>query len=173
MKDLTLWPLVRYEDKWSVPDVLLLNIWEGLIDNKRHEMLFYDGTVKTGWEWLQYTKSPHQFVTFVVNEKEREFIGMGWLSNIQQGTAEAHFCFFKKYISGAGEMVIGFWNERMSLNLIYGYTPESYTTVLKLLKKWGFKQLGIMPNYCNMVYKNTREGAMISYRLMEDANVQA
>ena len=168
MKEITLWPLVQSGNDWSVPDKLLIDMWYDFLEPDRYKMTFWDGTVKTAHEWIDYVKSPYNYIVFGVSTGEEKFLGMGWLSNFQHGTAEAHFCYFDKYIPGGGEKIIDFWEKTLPLKVIYGYVPKTHIIALKLLQRWGFKTIGIVPEFCDMAYKNTREGAVVTYRLMEE-----
>lgn len=162
---LKIWPIVQYEGQWSVPDEVLFDMWMRMVDSGRDKEVFYDGFVKNAGEWVNHIKNPNNFVVLVVIPEKKQVVGFGWLNNIYDGTGEAHFCYLNRVIPKAGKMVLDYWEDNLPIKVIVGYTPKSYGTVLRLLNRWGFKRGGKIPQYCDMIYKDKREEAIISYYL--------
>lgn len=165
---LKLWPLVKYEGQWSVPDEVLFDMWMRMIDSGRDKEVFYDGVVSNAAEWVDYIKNPNNFVVLVIIPEKKQVVGFGWLNNLYDGTGRAHFCYLSRVIPKAGEMVLDYWGETLPLKVVVGYTPKSYETVRRLITRWGFKRAGRIPQFCDMIYKKKREEAIIFYRLMEE-----
>ncbi len=164
--DLKLWPLIKYEDKWTIPDSVLIDIWDKMVLDKNVEIVFYDACIKDRDEWLRFIKDPHVFPVIVTGDKET--IGLGWLTEVWQGTAQVHFCYLNRLMLKAGKMVLEHWNNvfRNHLHVLWGITPETYETVLKIIHKWGFISIGTIPKMCCLAYEGKRVGAVISYYLL-------
>ena len=163
--NLKLWPLTHIDDKCTVPDEVLAGVWAEMEKNGRVKSTFYGGSIKTCEQFISFAKSSFAFFVFVADVDKSKIVAIGWLTNFTGEIATCHFCFPGHFIPGAGEMVINYWQKFNMIHVFMGYTPESYVTVIKIIKKWGFSILGTVPNYCNMIYKGCREGAVISYRL--------
>ncbi len=163
--DLKLWPLVHIEGKCTVHDDVLAGLWAEMQMNGKIEATFWDGSIKTVQEFVAYMKSNLNFVTLVVDLDKQKIVALFWLNNFQHGTAHAHFCFTDHYVPGAAEMVTTYWKSFKIDRVFIGITPESYTPVVKLMGKLGFQMVGTIPDYCDMVYRERREGAVIAYLL--------
>ena len=169
------WPLVELDDgEKSIPDWWLSYVWEQMHEEGRDVQVFYTGGVKTTDDWLGFINNPHNFPVFVMDAKTKKPVMAAWLNNVGQGVAEGHFCALGKYRPGSGEMVINYWRSftgddgNSFLRVIYGVTPEPYTTVFKLLHILGFEQLGTIPGLCFLAYEKKRVGGVISYLLLEE-----
>lgn len=163
------WPYVKFNNEWSIPDEVLAFVWSRIEENGKIEELFYEGGMRTPSEFIEFFRNPDKFLVLGVNTETKEIKAFGFLSGFDTNKAYAHFSFINGYVPGVGEMIIDFWRKMESengerfLDVLIGITPESYTTVLKIIQKWGFNIVGTIPMICNMNYKNKKEGGVISY----------
>lgn len=172
-RNLKLWPMVEYEGKYSVPDEILAAIWHQMEKEGKTKKNFFDGSINSLLSWLEFIKNRQVFPVLIVDLDKKEIKGVAWLNTVgHDGVAEAHYFALGRYVRGGAELVLGYWKTFPGLRLIVGYTPESYKTPIKLLKKLGFKVIGTIPDYFHKLYENKREGAIVSYYIIgeKDAN---
>jgi hypothetical protein len=153
---------------WSIPDNVMIGVWNKIVDSGRMEQTFYDGFIKNSDDFLDFMKSSTNILVLTAYDDHVEIVSIGWINGISNGIAYAHFCYLGKYIKEAALMTIDFWKNLDSIKVLIGITPEEYVAVLKVIESWGFKSIGIVPSLCEMAYKGKREGGVISYYLMED-----
>ncbi len=158
-----LWPIFRTDDGWTVPDALLVKLWEQMVREGRAAKLFYSGTVANEFEWIDWLKDPSNFPVIVMDSREKKIAAIAWLNNKNSGTAQIHFCMFGPPHPGVGEKVLRYFSSFPELHVIVGVTPEEYTTAIRYAKRIGFKAAGRIPNMLYMAYENRRMGAVITY----------
>ncbi len=160
--NLTLWPYIKTETGWSIPDELMRGIWTSMLVNERVQPTFYDGTVKNDREFFTYFQDGKNHAVLVCDEEDMSLVLLAWLNNVDDGTAYAHFCFLDKFSRDGMKKVLQYWKS-FPLNIIVGVTPESYEILIKVIEKCGLTILGTIPSMCNMVYLGRREGGVISF----------
>jgi len=165
---LAIWPYVNVEGQWTIPDQVMIGVWNKIIELDRAEATFYDGNIQNADEFLFFMKQTFNLPLLIVDQDEPKFYLLAWLNDMQDGIAHAHFCFLDKYNKEYAKAGLDYWKRIETLKVIIGITPESYETVLKIIEDWGFKIVGTIPKICDMKYLDRRESGVISYYLMEE-----
>ena len=93
MSDFVVLPMVWIEPgRYSVPDELLLKLWERIEAEGREKWLFWGGSVKTAVEFLSWIRAPGNYPVIVVDRRIGDAVFLAWLNNYADGVAMAHFC---------------------------------------------------------------------------------
>lgn len=159
------YPLIQVEGKWTVPDEVLVGIWGQIVSEGKDKELFYDATIKTPFEWMEFIKRPGTYPILVVDKKKKTVVHIAWLKDVFDIGAWAHHCSVGKYQRGAWEAARDYWKKYFpNLKLLLGITPETNEPAIKFLQKiCKFTVVGKIPLMCNMGYENKRVSAIISY----------
>lgn len=159
------YPLVKLETGWSIPDEILLGIWAQIVEEGKDKILFYDATIKTPFEWMEFIKRAGIYPVLIVDNKNSQIVHISWLKDVFDVGAWAHHCSIGKYQRGAWEAARGYWKKYFpNLKLLLGMTPENNEKAIKFLEKiCKFTVVGKIPLMCNLGYEGRRVGAVISY----------
>jgi len=160
-----IYPLVKLEDGWSVPDEVLVGIWAQIVNEGKDKELFYDGTIKTPFDWVEFIKRPGTYPILLVNRKNNQVAHISWLKDIFDIGAWAHHCSVGQYQRGIWEACRDHWRKYFpNLKLLLGMTPETNLKAVKFLEKiCKFTIVGKVPLMCNMAYEGQRVSAVVSY----------
>lgn len=149
-------PYIKENDSWVVPDSYLLKMWNMMVEDKTHEMVFYRGKVKNGKQFIDWLKNPGNVVMIMVDESSGAPLLISWVNNIKDRTAFAHFNTFSSTWGGQSiellRLGIRYW---FSLNtggiplfdLLIGLVPEFNHHALSAIGKVGLTTLGMVPNF--------------------------
>lgn len=162
-----IWPYVKKDETWTIPDGVMHKVWERMVDLNRVEPTWYDGSIRNELGFINFMRDPYIFPTLVLDADEPRLWLLAWLSDIQNGSAKGHFCYLDKYSARVTQLLLNYWAKLASLRVIVGITPESYKLVLKIIQRSGFQIVGTIPQICNLHYENRLEGGVISYCLTE------
>ena len=165
---LTVWPYIKNQGIWTIPDQVIIGVWDKMCELDRVKTTWWDASIVTQEDFIKFMQDPYIFPTIIVDRDEVRFKVFAWLSDFNDGVARAHFCYLDKYDFDVGKMMVNFWQKLGTLNVIIGTIPESYKAALKFVERLGFEIIGTIPDICNMVYLNRREGGVVSYYLMEE-----
>ena len=163
-----LWPFVRYEDdKYSIPDAMLAEIYRDLVESGRAGIVFYMGGIVTHKDFIDYLKDPKNHFVFVVDTETRKFVFMAWLNNIQGHTAYCHFSGLgdAPYRPETGRLVVDYWGSTGVPAVLVGVIPETNRAAIKLGMNLGFERAGTIPMLCGLNQEKTRVGGVILYYL--------
>jgi hypothetical protein len=158
-----LWPIFMADTGWSVPDELLVKLWQQMVDEGRAASLFYDGRIKDEADWIAWLKDPRNYPVIVMDAREKKISCISWLNNMEMGAAQIHFCMYGHPHPGIGIKSLEYFSRFPGLRVIVGVTPEEYTTAIRYAKRIGFKEVGRIPNMLHMEYENRRMGAVVTY----------
>lgn len=161
MSQFEVYPLVKMESGWSIPDEVLLGVWQKIIEEDKLESLFYDGTIKTPFEWMEFIKRPGTYPILIV--KNNQVVHVSWLKDIFDVGAWAHHVSIGRYQRGAWEAGRDHWRKYYpNIKLLLGLTPETNEKAIKFLQKiCKFTVVGKIPLMCQV--NGDRVGAIISY----------
>lgn len=165
---LTVWPYIKNQGIWTIPDPVIIGVWNKLCELDRVKATWWDASIVTQEDFIKFMQDPFIFPAIIVDRDEVRFKVLAWLSEFNNGVARAHFCYLDKYDLDVGKMMVNFWRKLGSVKVIIGTIPESYKAALKFIDRLGFHVLGIIPQICDMTYLNRREGGVISYYLLEE-----
>lgn len=161
-------PLIRQEDgTYNLPDEFLAYIWNQLCIENKEKLLFYDGSIKTLQEWLNFIKLPGNFVYFAFNGNAP--VHVAWMNNPGPGTVWTHHSSIGKFHRGAPLAIIDLWrtfkNEdgNPTLRLLLGLTPKLNEKAVKFVKTIRFQIVGEIPQLCHLYYENRFCPGIISF----------
>jgi hypothetical protein len=160
-----IYPLSYVNGEWTIPEEVLVGIWGQMVAEGKNKELFYDGTIKTPFEWMEFIKRPGTYPILVVEKKKKTVVHIAWLKDVFDIGAWAHHCSVGKYQRGAWEAVRDHWKKYFpSIKLVLGITPETMEKAIKFAEKiCKFTIVGTIPLMCNLGYEGRRVGAIISY----------
>jgi hypothetical protein len=153
---------------YSVPDIILKEIWQRLCEEKKVEKVFYDGYVTDVEKWLEYVKKTDNHFVFVVNVKEKKICGGAWLKGLTTSTAMSHFFFLGAFHIIMTEMIKQYWKSVFRNIVLIGYTPDNNGPAIKLARLMGYTKMGQIPNGVYLAYEKKYVAASISYLDLRD-----
>jgi hypothetical protein len=156
------YPLAKINSEWTIPDEILLGVWAQIVAEGKDKELFYDGTINTPFEWMEFIKRPGTYPILIA--QDRAVVHIAWLKDVFDVGAWTHHCSLGKYKRGAWEAGRDHWKQYFTgLKLLLGITPENNERAVKFVQKiCKFTVLGVIPQMCRMA-DNSRVGAFISY----------
>jgi hypothetical protein len=164
-----IYPYVKEGEEYTLSDDVMRLVWYRMVAEKKAQVTFYDGGIRTEGDFLAWMKDPQNLPLIVIDGEHKSICMLAWLNNIKDGIAMCHFCVLGPYRKGLGQAVMNYWSSwkddtgQPLLKTIIGITPEVYHTALKMIKHVGFTLVGIVPNFCKLAYENIRVGGMVSY----------
>ncbi len=158
-----IWPICKTENGWSVPDELLIKLWQRMVEEGRAAKLFYGGTVTNAAEWIDWLKDPKNLPVIVMDAREKKIACVAWLNNVDKGCAQIHFCMYGYPHPGIGIVALKYFSTFPGLRVIVGVTPQEYATAIRYAKRIGFIEVGAIPNMLDMAHEGRRMGAVITY----------
>lgn len=169
--DLTIIPYVEVNEQRTVPDSIIIELFNGMVKDKVLKKVFYSKTVESASQLIEFLKDPHNYA--VVTMDKDKVCGVAWLNGLYNNHADAHFCFLRRAWGEnsykLGERIIQYWfafesNGKKLLEVLLGMTPASNKAALRFIEKLGFTKVGVIPKILDDKYKNESVAAMISYR---------
>lgn len=163
------WPIVNLDGKWMPDDVILRGFWREMVGAGTDKRVFYQGRVKNEDQWVEWLHNPDNMACMVIDIGKTRVIGVAWLNHMVDRCAYAHFVTAGRYHRGAGEAVVRYWSAfkaddgKPLFRTILAVTPETYRSVHKGMRQWGFRLLGVIPNLCHLGYEGRRVGGMVGY----------
>jgi hypothetical protein len=156
------YPLAKIDGAWTIPDEILIGVWAQIVAEGKDKELFYDGTINTPFEWMEFIKRPGTYPILIA--KDKQVVHIAWLKDIFDIGAWAHHCSVGKYHRGAWEAGRDHWKQYFTnLKILLGITPENNERAVKFVQKiCKFTVLGKIPQMCRMA-DGSRVGAFISY----------
>lgn len=160
-----IYPLVKMQDGWSIPDEVLIGIWAQIVSEGKDKIVFYDASVKTIFDWIEFAKRPDIFLILVANKQTKQIVHVFWLRDVFDIGAWVHHCSVGKYQRNAWEAARDYWRKYFpNLKLLMGMVPETNTKTIKMLKNIAkFTVVGKIPQMCNMGYEGKRVSSVLSY----------
>ncbi len=162
-------PVVQTPSGPSVSDDQLRAIWNCLHREGRVEMVFYAGGLTTVDQFLAFMRSPHIMPCIAVDAESRGPLIVGWLTNVHNKAAFAHYFVLGRPRWRAGWAMRDYWmglrepDGTPLLEVLIAITPETHTQGLRATGIMGFTTIGTIPRYCNCVYAGGRQGGVISH----------
>lgn len=162
-------PLFNRDGGWSIPDEILVSLWQRIVSENKVEQLFYAGGIHSPADFLRFIKTPGLIVCVVVERATRSPAALGWLTNASGGSAFVHYCVFGAPRRAVGKALLDYWcgfrgpDGKRLFHVLLGITPEIHTAALRVIRIMGFTSIGTIPSYCDCAFAGGRRGAVISY----------
>ena len=132
-----IYPLVHIDGEWTIPDEILVGIWGQIVLEGKDKELFYDGTIKTPFEWIEFIKRAGTFPILVVEKESKTVVHIAWLKDVFDIGAWAHHCSVGKYQRGAWEAARDHWKKYFTnCKLLLGITPETNDKAIKFSRRF-------------------------------------
>lgn len=159
-----IFPYINVNGEWTIPDNVMAGVWGQIVKEDKAKHLFYDGTIKSEFDFIEFLRRPGTFPVLVVDDK-KQVVHIAWLKDCFEIGAWAHHCSVGPYQRGAWETVRDYWKKYFTnLKLLLGMTPKTNDKAVKFLKKiCKFTVVGEVPHLCNMAYDGERVPGIFSY----------
>lgn len=165
-------PYVEENRGWNIPDSVIKQLWDKLVEDELHTIVFYDADIKSREHFLTFMKHSNNLPVIALTEDK--IAGFAWLNSISTKFAFAHFAFFKaswgKYTDQLGNELFEYWfslkneqGERIFDTLI-GAVPEFNKRAIDYVKRIGCIELGTIPDFADFPYLGERKGVTLLYR---------
>jgi len=167
-------PYVESNGMRSIPDNMMIDLFNQMKELGLTESLFYSGEVKTSEDFLKLIKSKHNVVNVVMDDDTIVFIS--WLNDFSRNSAFAHFCAFPEIWGNGsveiGKSVIKYWfdfkkNGEPLLDVIIGKVPTVNKRAINYIKRLGLTILGDIPLLAHGPDKDKKVGDTIAYIIRE------
>ena len=181
--EITLVPYTLHKGEWTLPDHFLRSMVEQLKDEGSFELLFYEGTIKTGDEFVQLMQNPCNVPVYAFLGKD--CIGFAWLNGMAGTMAYGHLCslnrgylteavFIKNtyskryYIHKMGCMFMDYWfsfpgEDGPLFEFLFAMIPGFNNPAMHYLERLGWNHLGSVPAMIKPAYRTDRVSAEIYY----------
>jgi hypothetical protein len=140
-------PYIHCDGIPTFRDSDLLNLFDLMCRDKTDKIVFMDGHIKCGNDFVTFIKSGAA-LTFVAMNLD-DPAGFGYLTHFENRTARAHFCIFSKYWGNGsidiGKKLVSKAIESTGLDMLIGMIPEFNTKAIDFSLKCGAKLLGVLP----------------------------
>jgi len=171
LSDLALVPYAKVDGQWTLPDSFILDVARQCKEEKTFDTVFYDGQIKTEWDFLEAMQRPVNVPVFVF--KGMEPLGFAWLNGVSGNYAFAHFCMMRDAWGTesieVGKLFLKYWMSFAQqsgaplLELILGVIPGNNKQAHRFTEKLGFVRLGEIPMLLYNAYSGDRNTAVILY----------
>jgi len=169
-------PYMLFDGVPSMKDSELMELYECMVWEGTAETVFYDGGVKSKYDFLSFIKGPGVHFHKVLDD-DGELAGVFWLTDIEHKSAVGHFCFFSSVWGDSQE----YFREIMKrlllaedadgeymFHVLIGVTPEWLTSALKMIRKAGMIECGRIPYRVYKAADDNYHAAVISYFTREE-----
>ncbi len=85
-------PVMRTDDGYTISDQTLDMIWNKMVEEGKHETVFYNGAVGNVGDFIAYMRRDDVYPVAIYDRDSEVFTGIAWLNNLNEGTAQVHFC---------------------------------------------------------------------------------
>ena len=170
MKDICLIPYLKIEDRWTIEDPIIREMWRQMVDDNTWKTVFFKGVVNNEETFIEFMQDTKNAIVTAWTDRP---IGIAWLNGFDVGTAYCHFCMFSNSWGNglaikAGHEILKYWFDFKSdgvpfLDVIIGILPETNTLAVKYIKKLGFNIVGTIPKYLHNSYQNRSVDSVICY----------
>jgi hypothetical protein len=169
MGNFQVWPYVKTQTGWSIPDELMWYVWTRLEKEGKVEKLFWGGNVYDTFDFMDFLRRPTNHPLLLVDMDAGKPCAVAWLNGIEGNHAIAHFAILGNYRRGMGSTVFEFWRQfrrddgEPLVKVLMGFTPANNDKAVKFTRYLGFQILGTVPHLCELPYENKTVGAVVSY----------
>jgi len=128
-----------------------IEVWKTLEHFSLNRVVFYEGLVKTGIEFVHYLKDAALYLA----KRDDEPVGAVWLNLFQGYSAAAHFVVFPPAWGTSEALSRAFvefiFDEKRAdgsplVTTLLGMTPKCYIDVIRVAEAAGFKRICELPD---------------------------
>jgi hypothetical protein len=169
VQNLKIIPYVAIDGIMTFTDTSILSLYDRMVKDGTHEIVFYAGHITGRESFLKYMKRPSVMLFVLIRNKDH--IGFTWLDGIEDRAAYNHFCLFSEYWGDTVEIGTYALNLLMNMqgrdgyvfDLFKGTVPVWNTHAVDFAVKCGGQTLGVLPNAVWNAAKNKSEDAVFIY----------
>ena len=139
-------PFIYVDGIPTMRDSELWGLFDKMLRDETESEVFYDSRISNHIDFIKFMKSPKNMLYVVLEDDDP--IAFGWLNNLKNETAEAHFCLFSeawKWSVEVGKLLIEKALATSELKMLVGYIPEFNQMALDFARKCGAIKLGTLP----------------------------
>jgi len=132
----------------------LIDLYTAMETQRLTGAVFYDTISMDALSWVEYLEDQRCWLVRIENMIQ-ETVGVFWLNGYMGRSAQIHFCVWRGQFKNSldiGREGIEWLKKNKVVDSLYGVTPDSYTHVLKFLKKLGFQIKGKLPGACHLAH---------------------
>ena len=157
-------PYADNEGLWPLDNAVLERAWSLLVAQDKVRSTFYDGSITTAEEFIEYLQKPSNYPTFMWNLTTGYPALLGWFNSLKDANCQAHFvCFDGSNPIKAGRELLEWWSSWDMIRNVIGVTPESNENAVRYIQLLGFQVMGTVPDFCDLVYENRRVGGTFAH----------
>jgi len=148
-------PYAHVDGMPTMLDSEIMNCFELMQRDKTADVVFYDGLIKTPYDFIAFVKSQGRNF-FITYGDKKDKLACGWIDTIKHRTANAHFSFFSgafgKNAFAVGKHTVVSVMSIYGLEMLIGLIPSFNRRAIKVCVRYGAVILGEMP--CGSIDKN-------------------
>jgi hypothetical protein len=170
---LLVWPYVIDQERheWSIPEELLIEIWNRLVSEDKIKWVFHDGSIQDGFSFLVFLQTPGVFPLVVMDAEKRQPVHIAWLTDVGRQHAFVHHCSVGKYRRGTWETMTAYWKGLGAIKILLGLTPADNKRAVKFVEKICRANIvGAIPGICYVAQANKFVSGVMSYYELEAEN---
>jgi len=167
--ELSLYPYIVNDGIPTLKDSQLLRIFQKMEEDGTLDTVFYESKI-TFPTFLAMFKNPDNALWVITDAGIP--VGIVWLNNMRERSAQIHFCLFKE-VWGEKSVEVGKWVVKELIHLkdrdgyflfdvITGLTPTTIKAA-KWIFLTGMKKVGEVPNACWIDDQTTSVPGVVSY----------
>jgi hypothetical protein len=150
--DIDLLPYVNQVGEYNMPDSFLAQAYRRTVIEKSIHKVFYDGSIQSSKEFIDYFKQERIELFFVYYRDEE--VGFFWLSPFVKKSAFITYCIYKNFLRQSllisqacirGIFALEDEHGDKRLDTLLGITPADNKLALRFLTKIGMTVVGKIP----------------------------
>ena len=148
--DYELLPGVPAPKGFSIPNEFFWYFWDKLEEAQIHDKVFYSERIADKNAFTTFMKFM-ALPIMVINKESKMPVGMGWLTDMAENRAFAHFAFLPDvwgHAAELGKMLQDYCFKVQPLELLLGIVPEWNKYAQSFTERTGGTKLGTIPKVC-------------------------
>ena len=99
-------PYTQINGAWTLPDSVMSDMWDEIVNKRIVNKLFYGGTVTNVEQFIVAMKSPANIVHTVWGEDGMPYV-LAWLNSYLRNHAYGHFTYFPRALGHKTSLDLG------------------------------------------------------------------
>ncbi|HWH70643.1 MAG TPA: hypothetical protein VNT26_14740 [Candidatus Sulfotelmatobacter sp.] len=133
---------------WNLPEAYLLSLYYGLLADGLGPLVFHDGRIFSGVEFVDYMQTPGRYVW--IGMVGPQAVGYAIMEDLLDRRAYAHFAFRKEFaplsLSFGRDWLCSILH-RFPVDVLLGTIPSHNLGACMFAENVGFRRVGKVPNY--------------------------
>lgn len=149
-----IYPYVKNELGWTLSDKQMAGMWDLIVAQGYHEVVFYSDRVKNATDFINFCREPGNVVhfDFEIKDDDLDPLLVAWCNNFGPNYAFGHFCFLgdcdKPMVA---RRTLDYWfawkpdGKTPLLDVVLGKIPAFNQRAIRFIEKLGFYNMGTVP----------------------------